>query len=438
MSFNIEAYQNQYLPAGADRVDAVLSVTAPGQREGGTAAETVETVIGLIVDTSGSMSGDRIHAVKYAAESAINLLDEHTTFFVVTFQGSAQVVVPPARATPQAKNEAAGQLRRLQAYNGTAMSTGLAMARSLFERYPNAIRQAIFLTDGKNESEPAAHVTIELQRCVGVFECDCWGVGTDWQVGEVQEIARALLGKASIIPDASGITQAFGAAIQKATAKATKDVRLRLWTPLGAEVVYVKQVFPTIAELTDAAEVLSPQVRQYLTGSWANGETRDFHVAIRVNNGGAVGTRMLAGRPSIVYYTPGSGTYAEHEDKPTDARFFAEWTADDTLSSRLDSHVAQYTGQAELAQAIQVGIEAREAGYIASATQHLGRAVQLADAVGNSEMTTRLKKVVDVVDARSGTVRLKRDATKVASMDLQLESATTRRARKPTPDTPAQ
>lgn len=432
MSFTIEAYQNQYLPAGADRVDAVLSVTAPGAA---TANAPTETVIGLIVDTSGSMSGDRIHAVKYAAESAINLLDESTTFFVVTFQGSAQVVVPPARATPQAKVEAAGQLRRLQAYNGTAMSTGLAMARSLFERFPNAIRQAIFLTDGKNESEPAAHVTIELQRCAGVFECDCWGVGTDWQVGEVQEIARALLGKASIIPDASGIAQAFGAAVRKATAKATKDVRLRLWTPLGAEVVYVKQVFPTIVELTNDAEVLSPQIRQYLTGSWANGETRDFHVAIRVN-GGAVGTRMLAGRPSIVHYTAENGTYVEHESKPADARFFAEWTADDTLSSRLDAHVAQYTGQAELAQAIQVGIAAREAGDVASATQHLGRAVQLADAVGNAEMTTRLKKVVDVVDARSGTVRLKRDATKVASMDLQLESATTRRARKPAPEAP--
>lgn len=433
MSFTIEAYQNQYLPEGADRVDAVLSITAPG--EGAASARATETVIGLIVDTSGSMSGDRIHAVKYAAESAINLLDESVTFFVVTFQGSAQVVVPPARATAAAKGEAAMQLRRLQAYNGTAMSTGLAMARSLFERYPEAIREAIFLTDGKNESEPAANVTMELQRCAGMFECDCWGVGTDWQVGEVQEIARALLGKASLIPDASGIAQVFGAAIQKATAKATKDVRLRLWTPLGAEVVYCKQVFPTITEYTANAEVLSPQVRQYLTGSWANGETRDFHVAIRVTPG-AVGTRMLAGRPSIVYYTTEGGAWGEHEDKPAEARFFAEWTADGTLSSRLDAHVAQYTGQADLAVEIQAGIAAREAGDVASATQHLGRAVQLADAVGNTDMTTRLKKVVDVVDARSGTVRLKRDATKVASMDLQLESATTRRARKTPTENP--
>ncbi len=427
MSFTIETYQNKYLPTGGDRVDAVLSVTAPGAAA--VPASQAETMIGLIVDTSGSMSGDRIEAVKYAAENAINLMDDTITFFVVTFQGSAQVIVPPGRATRDAKMAAAMQLRRLGAYNGTAMSSGLGMARSLFERYPNAIRQAIFLTDGKNESEPSANVTIELQRCAGKFECDCWGVGTDWQVGEVQEIARALLGKASLIPDASGIAQVFGAAVEKAKAKATKDVRLRLWTPVGAEVVFCKQVFPTIVDFTNDTEVISPQVRQYLTGSWANGEARDFHVALRVQPGN-VGDEMLACRPSMVYYISDGANWAEHEDKPATGRIFATWTQDDTLSSRLEGHVAQYTGQSELAGAIQAGMAARERGDEATATQHLGRAVQLADSVGNTEMTTRLKRVVDVVDARQGTVRLKRDATKAASMDLQLESSTTRRARR--------
>lgn len=429
MSFTIDTYQNKYLPAGSDRVDGVLSVAAPGVTTAAPASQA-ETVIGLIVDTSGSMSGDRIEAVKYAAESAINQIDDATTFFVVTFQGSAQVIVPPTRGTRDAKRAAAMQLRRLGAYNGTAMSTGLGMARSLFERFPNAIRQAIFLTDGKNESEPSAHVTIELQRCAGMFQCDCWGVGTDWQVGEVQEIARALLGKASIIPDASGIAQVFRAAIEKAKAKATRDVRLRLWTPIGTEVVFCKQVFPTIVDLTRDAEVISPQVRQYLTGSWANGEARDFHVALRVQQPGNIGDEMLACRPSMVYYTSDGVNWAEHEDKPASARVFATWTQDDTLSSRLEGHVAQYTGQSELAGAIQQGMEARERGDESTATQHLGRAVQLADAVGNTEMTTRLKRVVDVVDAKEGTVRLKRDASKAASMDLQLESATTRRARR--------
>src|SRR5580704_4605230 len=111
-------------------------------------------------------------------------------------------------------------LERLRAGGGTAMSTGLAAARAIFERAPNAIRQAIFLTDGKNESESAGNVTAQLQACEGLFQCDCWGVGTDWRVGEVQRIADELLGKASLIPDPAGIEVAFRAAIEKASSKA--------------------------------------------------------------------------------------------------------------------------------------------------------------------------------------------------------------------------
>ena len=311
------------------------------------------------------------------------------------------------------------------------MSTGLAAARTIFERAPDAIRQAIFLTDGKNESEARTKVAQELARCDGMFECDCWGVGTDWQVGEVQEIARALLGKASLIPDGSGIEAAFRAAMEKASAKALKDVRLRLWTPQGAEVVFVKQVNPTIEELTDKAKALSPQVREYMTGAWAAGEARDFHVAIDVKPGN-VGDEMLAARPSIVYleWAEATRTGWSRRTKPAEARIFAKWTPDDSLSSRIDHHVAHYTGQDELAQAIQRASSCAPAATRRARPSCSGSAVKIAHESNNAAMTQRLAKVVDVVDAALGTVRLKKDVKKAAAMDLELESRTTKRVGK--------
>jgi VWA domain-containing protein len=80
---------------------------------------------------------------------------------------------------------------------------------------------------------------------------------------------------------------------------------------------------------------------------------------------------------------------------------------------------------------VRKGLEAREQGDEAAATRHLGRAVQLAHESGNADMTTRLTKVVDGVDPSQGTVRLKRDVGRAAAMDLELESTTTRRARRP-------
>src|SRR5262249_45490786 len=237
-------------------------------------------MLGFIVDTSGSMQGDRLDAVKGAVQRAIGLLDESVTFFVVAFQHEAQLVCSPAPATPANKSAAVARLDGLRAGGGTAMSTGLALARSLFARQPDAIRRAIFLTDGKNESETRGAVPFELKSSIDKFECDCWGVGTDWQVGEVQEIARALMGKASLIPEPAGIEAAFREAVAKAQSKTIKDVRVRLWTPVGTRFAFFKQVNPTIEDLTGRASEISSQIREFPTGTWGAGEARDYHVAV--------------------------------------------------------------------------------------------------------------------------------------------------------------
>jgi hypothetical protein len=409
------------------RVDAILSVTAG---EGaGASTKASQLVVGFIIDKSGSMAGERIDGVKRAVIQAIDMLDERAWFFVVAFDSTAQIVVREMQATQANKANATRTISTLGSGGGTAMSTGLMAALEIFARAPDAIREAIFLTDGKNESESKEMVQQALARCSGVFECDCWGVGTDWRVGEVQEIASALLGKASLIPEPHGIAAAFEAAMHQASSKAVKDVRLRLWTPQGAQLAFVKQVNPTIEELTAKAKSVSAQVRDFQTGAWAAGESRDFHLAIDVRPG-AAGDEMLAARPSIVYQAWNGASWIEQEDKAPEARLFASWTVDDSLSSRIDHHVAHYTGQGELAQAIQAGLEHRARGDEAAATQLLGKAVKIAHASGNADMTQRLKKVVDVIDPSAGTVRLKKDAAKAATMDLELESRTTKRVKK--------
>ncbi len=427
MPFHLESFQNRYLPPGGDTVDAIVTVSLDGGDV--STATSRERVIGFIADESGSMEGARIDALRRAIETAIDELDSGTIFFVVGFNHEAEVIAPPAPASPAAKDRARRRVSVLHASGGTAMSTGLDLALSYFRSYPRAINQAVFITDGKNESESIDRVRTVLAACSGVFACDCWGIGTDWRVGEVQEIARALDGKASIIPEPGGVAAAFQAAVTKAQSKTVKDVRLRLWTPMGAELVRVQQVNPTIEDLAARAIQVGPLVRDYPTGAWADAESRDYHVTVRVP-AGEVGDELLACRPSVVLTQLDGASSSDQEVKEPAARIFASWTREDALSSRLDPTVAHYTGQDQLATAIQRGMDARERGDTAGATQLLGRAVQLAHQSGNQEMTSRLRRVVDIVDPTLGTVRLKQHVERAAAMDLQLESTTTKRARR--------
>jgi hypothetical protein len=89
----------------------------------------------------------------------------------------------------------------------------------------------------------------------------------------------------------------------------------------------------------------------------------------------------------------------------------ATWTDDEALSTRISPGVAHYTGQAELAEAIQEGLEARQQGDEERATAKLGRAVALAHQAGNEDTAQLLAKVVEVIeviDPATGMVRLRR------------------------------
>jgi len=133
---------------------------------------------------------------------------------------------------------------------------------------------------------------------------------------------------------------------------------------------------------------------------------------------------MLAARVSLVAQSP-SGA-----DVLGQGLVRSIWTDDEALSTKINPRVAHYTGQAELAAAIQDGLEARKQGDEETATAKLGRAVALAHQSGNEDTAKLLAKVVDIVDAETGTVRLRKQVEDADEMALDTRSTKTVRARK--------
>ena len=249
------------------------------------------------------------------------------------------------------------------------------------------------------------------------------GVGTDWVPDQLRKISGKLLGTLDIIPEPADIEADFRKVIENAMGKSVSDVSLRLWTPVGAKVEFCRLVYPEQVELTDRARVdpKTPQVRDYPTGAWGE-EKRDYHVAIRVTPG-KVGQRMCAGRASLVVTENGQ------ETKVSEAMILAVWTDDDAQSALINPAVAHYTGQAELASAIQNGLKAREAGNDVEATKLLGRAVQIA-AESNPDTMKLLRKVVEIEDEHQGTVKLKKGVKKEDEFALDTRSTKTARVQK--------
>ncbi|WP_328452366.1 VWA domain-containing protein [Streptomyces sp. NBC_00386] len=437
--FSVDVYQNEYLPEGGREVNAIVTVSATG---GGTIGSAVasphlytpgqgpDAAVAIMVDCSGSMDYPpaKMRNARDATAAAIDTLRDGVHFAVIggthvakeVYPGGGRLAVADASTRDQAKQA----LRKLSAGGGTAIGTWLRLADRLLSSAEVSIRHGILLTDGRNEHESPEDLRAALDSCAGRFTCDARGVGTDWEVKEVTGIASALLGTADIVADPAALAADFTHMMETAMGKEVADVALRVWTPVGTEIKFVKQVAPTVGDLTDRRTGAGPRAGDYPTGSWGD-ESRDYHVCVQVPTAG-IGQEMLAARVSLVI--PQSDGSVQNLGAQGLVR--AVWTDDMTASTSINPQVAHYTGQAELAQVIQQGLDLRKAGDVDGATAKLGRAVQLAGASGNADTAKLLAKVVDVVDVAAGTVRLKARVAEADEMTLETRSTKTVRVKK--------
>jgi hypothetical protein len=441
--FSVDVYQNEYLPEGGREVHAVVTVTSTGGGTSGGAPLTGASpaspafsangpgaAVVIMVDCSGSMDypSAKMRAAREATAAAVDTLRDGVAFAVIAGTHVAREIYPGngGLATADARTRAGAKdsLRALSAGGGTAIGTWLRLADRLLSSAEVPIRHGILLTDGRNEHEAPEDLRAALDACAGRFTCDARGVGTDWEVKEVTAIATALLGTADIVADPSGLATDFTRMMENAMGKEVADVALRLWTPVGVEIQFVKQVAPAVAELTGRRTEAGPRAGDYPTGSWGN-ESRDYHVSVLVPGAG-IGQEMLAARVSLILPAPGGGS----PEVLSQGLVRAVWTEDVAASTSINPQVAHYTGQAELAQVIQQGLDARKSGDLDGATAKLGRAVQLAAFSGNADTAKLLSKVVDVVDEATGTVRLKAKVTDADEMTLETRSTKTVRVKK--------
>ena len=189
-------------------------------------------------------------------------------------------------------------MRNLGNAGGTRMSRALAAVRAEVQAMPGAIAWTYFLTDGANQGEQPEALAREIEACKGLFQCDCRGIGVDWEPDELRHISNALLGAADAVPDPAKLDADFNASLQAALSKGVSGVTLDLWQPATSKLISLRQMQPDNVDITALGQAKSARVISFNIGSWGK-ETRDYHAVFEVQ-AGEIGDEMLVCRPSVV------------------------------------------------------------------------------------------------------------------------------------------
>ena len=379
----------------------------------------------LLLDASGSMDGQKFRHARAAATVAVELLAPGTRFAVVAGTTEPRMVYPEhpglATADTRTRAEASKALRRARSGGGTAIGSWLCRAADLLRDEPG-IRHVTLLTDGRDQHESPEALADAVESAVGVFECDCRGVGDDWSVSELRLIATRLLGTVDIVAEPDQLVADFAAVAARVVGLRDAAVSLRVWTPSGVHVEVVEQVAPEVVALGARPGPDGPHSADYPTGAWG-AQARSYQLRL-VMPPGEVGEEMLAARVSLV----------RDGDVVAQSSVLAAWTDDLEMSTRMDPYVAHYTGQTQMSAATRDGLAARRAGDMAAAADRLGVARVLAQEAGNVDMVALLDRIVEVEDPVTGRVRLRGDATALDEMTLDTRSTrTTGLSQRPTP-----
>ena len=267
--------------------------------------------------------------------------------------------------------------------------------RKVFKPYQQQartmLRTMLFLTDGENQEEKKI-LHQAVNQCVdSQISIHAWGVGADWDATELRYMAEVTHGSADIIPTPDNLEAAFLHAFQRIRRTALTDVRLLLWAPAEVVIRQIQRIFPTIVSLHPQTNIAHPRQQVIALGSFAANDKHDYLVELSLPPHDP-GQRFMMLRPSLRYNSPGIGE--QEEPSPRESWVAVEWTSDIALATKIDSHVAHYTHEQDLADRIQQGNEALKQGDKERAAILFMQALEISQRIGNEQIAELLSTMV--------------------------------------------
>jgi Ca-activated chloride channel homolog len=189
--------------------------------------------LAIVLDRSGSMSGDKLRVAKAAVEEALARLQPHDRFSVVVYDDVVDVVIESTAASTEARRGAIERLRAIEARGSTNLGEGWLrgceqVASHLADR---GVDRCLLLTDGLANvgiTDPGTLATHAAELRARGVSTSTFGVGNDFDERLLQELADAGGGHFYYIADAPQIRDAITSEVGETLEVVARDVNLEI------------------------------------------------------------------------------------------------------------------------------------------------------------------------------------------------------------------
>ena len=148
-------------------------------------AERVPVSLGIVLDTSGSMEGEKLVAAKRALQRFLyDLLGNDDEVFLYRFDTRPQLL----QTWTKDKDAVADRIRRIQARGATTLYDAIAEAVPLVGTGHNRKKALLIISDG-NDSSSYTRIE-ELKRMIRESEVLVYAIGIDAMVDQSQQFRR--------------------------------------------------------------------------------------------------------------------------------------------------------------------------------------------------------------------------------------------------------
>lgn len=197
--------------------------------------------LAIVIDRSGSMSGEPIRNAKAAALSVLRQLGPSDAFTVVTYSSGSEVVLPIQVASEANKDAARTAIETIEDDGGTCISCGLDSAAAEVARTPirGGVQRLLVISDGQaNEGvfDRDELAGLAANHAAHGASISTVGVGLDFDERTMRRLAEVGRGNYYFIEDTVALSTMFAHELAALGEVVAADVRVSVTPSPGVRI----------------------------------------------------------------------------------------------------------------------------------------------------------------------------------------------------------